>query len=207
MVGEILTNSWNTESLPEKNKKHQIRHKPGISKHYSAMRNFYNLICLEQWYFSLVWLPTCETYKSFVGDFFSFLSLNWLGLNFWFIAVIRWDTICSLEFFWWLNFADIGGDNQKKKLFWTSWGHKFSSLFMDIRYYSANKNLQPTFFMIFPSQLNGILVRRGVLRICKWQGGSNNLLGFKHSPPPKKKKKSLDQNLTLKMSHTEFPSH
>ena len=39
-----------------------MRHKPGISKHYSTMRNFYNLICLD----------TCETYKSFVGDFFFF---------------------------------------------------------------------------------------------------------------------------------------
>ena len=174
-----------------------MRHKPGISKHCSTMRNFYNLICLD----------TCETYESFVGDFFLLFFL-WIDSTFWFIAVIRWDTICSLEFFWWLNFADIGGDNQKKKKrFWTSWGHKFSLLFMDIRYYSANKNLQPTFFMIFPSQLNGVLVRWGVLRICKWQGGSNNPLGFKQPPPPPKRKKSLDQNLTLKMSHTEFSSH
>ena len=94
-----------------------------------------------------------------------------------------------LNFFGGLILQILGEIIRKKKLFWTSWGHKFSSLFMDIRYYSANKNLQPTFFMIFPSQLNGILVRRGVLRICKWQGGSNNLLGFKHSPPPQKKKK------------------
>ena len=98
----------------KQNKKHQIRHKPGISKHYSTMRNFYNLVCLEQWYFSLVWLPTCETYKSFVGDFFPFLSLNWLDLNFWFIAVIRWDTTWSLKFLWWLNFADIGEIIRKK---------------------------------------------------------------------------------------------
>ena len=144
----------------------------------------------------------------FCGWFFSFVSLNWLDLNFWFIAVIRWDTTWSLEFLWWLNFVDLG-EIIRKKRFCTSGGHKFSLLFMDIRYYSANKNLQPTFFMIFSSQLNGRLVRRGVLRICKWQGGSNNPWGFKHQTPhpPAKKKKSLDQNLTLKMSHAEFSSH
>ena len=127
--------------------------------------------------------------------FFPFLSLNWLDLNFWFIAVIRWDTTWSLKFLWWLNFADIGEIIWKKKRCCTSGGHKFSLLFMDIQYYSANKNLQPTFFMIFPSHLNGRLVRRGVLRISKWQGGSNNPLGFKQPPPPppprQKKKKQI----------------
>ena len=141
----------------------------------------------------------------FCGWFFSFVSLNWLDLNFWFIAVIRWDTTWSLEFLWWLNFVDLG-EIIRKKRFCTSGGHKFSLLFMDIRYYSANKNLQPTFFMIFSSQLNGRLVRRGVLRICKWQGGSNNPWGFKHQTPhpPAKKKKSLDQNLTLKCPMPNF---
>ena len=95
-----------------------------------------------------------------------------------------------------LNFCgglilQILGRSSEKKRFCTSGGHKFSLLFMDIRYYSANKNLQPTFFMIFLSQLNGRLVRRGVLRICKWQGGSNNPWGFKHpTPPPRQKKKN-----------------
>ena len=64
---------WNSHQLEhwilarKKTKKHQMRHKPGISKHYSTMRNFYNLICLD----------TCETYESFVGDFF-LLSFLWI---------------------------------------------------------------------------------------------------------------------------------
>ena len=174
----------------KQNKKHQIRHKPGITKHYSTIRNFYNLICLEQWYFSLVWLPTCETYKSFVGDFF--LLFLWIDSTLTF-DLLPWsdETLSArLNFFGGLILQILGEIIRKNKRFWTSWGHKFSLLFMDIRYYSANKNLQPTFFMIFSSQLNGRLVRRGVLRICKWQGGSNNPWGFKHQtphPPAKKK--------------------
>ena len=31
------------------------------------MKNFYNLIGLEQWYFSLK-IPTCENYKPFAGS-------------------------------------------------------------------------------------------------------------------------------------------
>ena len=145
----------------------------------------------------------------FCGWFFFILFL-WIDSTLTF-DLLPWsdETLSArLNFFGGLILQILGEIIRKKKLLWTSWGHKFSSLFMDIRYYSANKNLQPTFFMIFPSQLNGRLVRRGVLRICKWQGGSNNPWGFKHpTPPPKKKKKSLDQNLTLKMFHAEFSSH
>ena len=157
-----------------------MRHKPGISKHYSTMRNFYNLICLD----------TCETYESFVGDFFLLFFL-WIDSTLTF-DLLPWsdETLSArLNFFGGLILQILGEIIRKKKRFWTSWGHKFSLLFMDIRYYSANKNLQPTFFMIFPSQLNGILVRWGVLRICKWQGGSNNPLGFKQPPPSPKRKK------------------
>ena len=32
------------------------------------MRNFCNLIGSEQWYFSLIEIPTCENYKPFVGS-------------------------------------------------------------------------------------------------------------------------------------------
>ena len=113
-----------------------------------------------------------------------------------------------------LNFCgglilQILGRSSEKKRFCTSGGHKFSLLFMDIRYYSANKNLQPTFFMIFLSQLNGRLVRRGYSGFASDRedriipGDSNT----PPPPPPPKKKKSLDQNLTLKMSHAEFSSH
>ena len=82
-----------------------MRHKPGISKHYSTMRNFYNLICLD----------TCETYESFVGDFFLLFFL-WIDSALTF-DLLPWsdETLSARLNFWWLNFADIGGDNQKKK--------------------------------------------------------------------------------------------
>ena len=35
---------------------------------YYYMKNFCNLIGLEQWYFSLIEVPTCENYKPFVGS-------------------------------------------------------------------------------------------------------------------------------------------
>ena len=128
----------------------------------------------------------------FCGWFF-FLFFLWIDSTLTF-DLLPWsdETLSArLNFFGGLILQILGEIIRKKKRFWTSWGHKFSLLFMDIRYYSANKNLQPTFFMIFPSQLNGILVRWGVLRICKWQGGSNNPLGFKHPPPPPPKKKKI----------------
>ena len=35
---------------------------------YYYMRNFCNLVGLEQWYFSLIEIPTCENYKPFAGS-------------------------------------------------------------------------------------------------------------------------------------------
>ena len=35
---------------------------------YYYMRNFCNLVGLEQWYFSLIEIPTFENYKPFAGS-------------------------------------------------------------------------------------------------------------------------------------------
>ena len=35
---------------------------------YYYMRNFCNLVDLEQWYFSLIEIPTYENYKPFAGS-------------------------------------------------------------------------------------------------------------------------------------------
>ena len=64
----IITTNHAIPYTKTENQKNKMYFNPlKYTRLYSYIRNFCNLISLEQWYFSLIWKPTSENYKPFAG--------------------------------------------------------------------------------------------------------------------------------------------